>query len=66
MKHFTHYFKCGNCQKVTVRHQVCKHCGWYKGQPITLKAKEKFQKKLIREQKNTTTTTEPTITEQQQ
>lgn len=64
MKHFTHYHKCSNCQQVTLRHQVCKHCGWYKGQPITLKAKEKFKKKLIREQ-NAISTTEPTITEQQ-
>lgn len=58
MKHFTHYHKCKNCNKTTLRHNVCTHCGWYKGQAVTLKARRKAEKqaqKLATSEAPTTT-----------
>lgn len=61
-KHFTHYAKCKHCGKTTVRHNVCVHCGWYKGQPVTLKARRKEAKIQSNAQE---TTSEAQISESQ-
>lgn len=36
--------KCSNCQGLTIPHQVCKNCGYYKG----IKVKDKSTVKVIK------------------
>eukprot|EP01130_Rhizamoeba_saxonica_P001081 TRINITY_DN10953_c0_g1_i1.p1 TRINITY_DN10953_c0_g1~~TRINITY_DN10953_c0_g1_i1.p1 ORF type:complete len:150 (-),score=31.61 TRINITY_DN10953_c0_g1_i1:51-500(-) len=43
MKPISHYTSCSNCDTPVLLHNVCKYCGWYKGEPYTKKAKKKHE-----------------------
>lgn len=45
MKPITTIMKCSNCGQHITLHHACHSCGWHKGQPLTLKAIEKENKK---------------------
>lgn len=45
MKPITNIAKCSNCGLYIKLNHACHSCGWYKGQPLTLKAVAKENKK---------------------
>lgn len=36
--------KCSNCQELTIPHQVCKKCGFYKDKQVKIKTEVKVTK----------------------
>jgi hypothetical protein len=48
MKDWGHHRPCLHCGKEILMHNVCHHCGWYKGQPIFLRAINRHQDRLAR------------------
>ena len=43
---------CQHCHQLTVPHQVCRNCGYYKGKPVVEVEKKVIQKKAKEELKD--------------
>lgn len=48
MQDWTHRQPCSHCGKQILRHNVCNHCGWYKGIPIFLRAVKRQELKNVK------------------
>lgn len=45
LQNWSHRHPCSHCGKEILRHNVCQHCGWYKGVPIFLRAVKRDEAK---------------------
>ena len=48
LSEWSHRQPCSHCGKMILRHNVCQHCGWYKGMPIYLRAVKREEMKKAR------------------
>lgn len=65
MSDWSHRHACTHCGKDILRHNVCHHCGWYKGVPIFLRAvkrnESRLEKAALKKQQEAASQTPPSL-----